>query len=121
MRGWLHLVDRIVASQPTGGMLLRATGGADESGAPPGALPAALADPRGWFESEQHALIASVERAAAMDLDDVAAELASALCGSLFITDNLFDAWRRTHDAALAAVRRTRNRPAEAALLAEVG
>jgi len=56
-----------------------------------------------------------------MYLDDVAAKLASALCGALFVTDNLFDAWRRTHDAALATVRRTGNRQAEAGLLAELG
>jgi DNA-binding SARP family transcriptional activator/tetratricopeptide (TPR) repeat protein len=125
MRGWLHLIGQIMASHPTGGMTLRpaipVTAGTVPAGAPPATLAAALADPRSWFEAEQQALVASVERAAARDLADVAAELASALCGSLFITDNLFDAWRRTHEAALAAVRRTGDRPAEAALLAEVG
>jgi tetratricopeptide (TPR) repeat protein len=123
MHGWLQLIDRILDSAPTGGMLLYQASGPDRDPAePPGAgRAAALSDPRGWFESEHHALIASVERAAAMDLDDVAAELASALCGALFITDNLFDAWRRTHDAALATVRRTGNRRAEAGLLAELG
>ena len=119
MRGWLLLIDRILASAPTGGMLLHQAAGAQDE--PAGAARAALADPRGWFEAEHHALIASVERAAAMDLDDVAAKLASALCGALFVTDNLFDAWRRTHDAALATVRRTGNRQAEAGLLAELG
>ncbi len=120
VQGWLHLIGQIMASQPTGGMTLRPAGPVP-SGAPPATLAAALADPRSWFEAEQHALVASVERAAARDLADVAAGLASALCGSLFVTDNLFDAWRRTHEAALAAVRRTGDRPAEAALLAEVG
>jgi DNA-binding SARP family transcriptional activator len=73
-----------------------------------------------WFEAEEHSLIASVEQAAAMDLDE-AADLASALSAAVFSTGNLFDSWNRTHDAALAAARRTGNRRAEAALLAEFG
>src|SRR5207247_13988 len=40
---------------------------------------------------------------------------------SLFAVANLFDAWGRTHNAALDAARRNGNRTAEATLLAEFG
>jgi DNA-binding SARP family transcriptional activator len=114
--GWLRRVDAISAAYPSGGIALRP--GVPSPDHLTGVVPA---DPRAWFAAEQHALVASVERAAALGLADVAAELASALCGSLFAIDNRFDAWTRTHDAALAAVRRAGNRQAEASLLSEFG
>ena len=114
--GWLRRVDAISAAYPSGGISLRP--GVPQPGHATGMVPA---DPRAWFAAEQHALVASVERAAALGLADVAAELASALCGSLFAIENRFDAWTRTHDAALAAVRRAQNRQAEASLLSEFG
>jgi DNA-binding SARP family transcriptional activator/tetratricopeptide (TPR) repeat protein len=120
LRGWLRLVDQTSAGYRSGGILLR--GPASPSAYPaPEVAGAVREDPRAWFQVEQHGLIASVERAAAMDLDDVAADLASALCGSLYSIGNLFDAWTRTHDVALATVRRAGNRHAEASLLAELG
>ena len=111
--GWIALVDGIGAAHPSGTISIRTPAAAGAGGQ--------VADPRGWFAANQHALVASVERAAALDLDDVAAGLASALCGSLFATDNRFDAWTRTHHAALATVRRQGNRRAEAWLLSEFG
>ncbi len=114
--GWLRRVDAISAAYPSGGIALRPGVPAPDQST--GVVPA---DPRAWFAAEQHALVASVERAAALGLADIAAELASALCGSLFAIDNRFDAWTRTHDAALAAVRRAGNRQAEASLLSEFG
>jgi len=114
--GWLRRVDAISAAYPSGGIPLRP--GVFEPDPTPGVVPT---DPRAWFAAEQHALVASVERAATLGLADVAAELASALCGSLFAIENRFDAWTRTHDAALAAVRKADNRPAEASLLSELG
>jgi DNA-binding SARP family transcriptional activator len=116
LAGWLRRVDAISAAYPSGGIALRP--GAPDPTIPPGPVPA---DPRAWFAAEQHALVASVERAAALGLADVAAELASALCGSLFAIENRFDAWTRTHDAALGAVRKAENRQAEASLLSEFG
>jgi DNA-binding SARP family transcriptional activator/tetratricopeptide (TPR) repeat protein len=116
LAGWLLRVDAISAAYPSGGISLRPPGTGHDPA--PGPIPG---DPRAWYAAEQHALVASVERAAALGLADVAAELASALCGSLFAIDNRFDAWTRTHDAALAAVRKADNRPAEASLLSEFG
>jgi DNA-binding SARP family transcriptional activator/tetratricopeptide (TPR) repeat protein len=116
LAGFLHRVDAISAAYPSGGISLRPHGAGHDPA--PGPVPV---DPRAWYAAEQHALVASVERAAALGLADVAAELASALCGSLFAIDNRFDAWTRTHDAALAAVRKADNRQAEASLLSEFG
>ena len=117
------LADSITAGSPTGGLLLRARRREDQRPGPwlAATLGAAPADPRTWFALEHHALVASVERAAAMDLDQIASELASALCASLFAVKNMFEARARTHDAAFAAVRRAGNRSAEAVLLAEFG
>jgi DNA-binding SARP family transcriptional activator len=117
--GLLRIVDKIVAGNPTGGMAVRFSQAG--TAGPTATQSRALADPRGWFEAEQYVLVAGVERAAQMDLTEAAADLASALCGSLFVTNNLFDAWTRTHDAALASARRTGNKRAEARLIAEVG
>lgn len=120
--GWLYLVDAIMAGRPPGGLPLR-----DQNAAGRRPLPwlapvvdLALTDPRAWFAVEHYSLVASVEQAAALDLDQLAADLASALAAS-FAVSNLFDAWTRTHNAALAAVRRTGNRRAEGTLLAEFG
>jgi DNA-binding SARP family transcriptional activator/tetratricopeptide (TPR) repeat protein len=116
MAGWLERVNAVRAGNPTGGLVLQR---------PPADAaarhPRLVSEPRAWLDADQHALVASVERAAALDLDDLACDLASALCGSLFAVANLFDAWTRTHDAALAAARRAGNRAAEALLLAEFG
>jgi tetratricopeptide (TPR) repeat protein len=123
--GWLYLIDSIMAGRPTGGLLLRDRR-ADRTGdrqarpwlAP--AVDAAMAAPRTWFAVEHHSLVATVERAAALDLDQATSDLASALSAS-FAVSNLFDAWTRTHNAALNAVRRAANRRAEGMLLAEFG
>jgi DNA-binding SARP family transcriptional activator/tetratricopeptide (TPR) repeat protein len=118
--GWIHLVDRVGSSQPSGGIVLRRSRPSGQGWAP-SVLTDALARPYGWFDAELHALTATVELAAELDLDDEAVALASGLCGAVFTVGNLFDAWTRTHDAALASVRRTGNRAGEAALLAETG
>ncbi|TDV48874.1 AfsR/SARP family transcriptional regulator [Actinophytocola oryzae] len=122
--GWLHLVDAILASRPPGGLSLRAQRATAVEREPlPGRTPAvqaALADPGTWFATEHHSLVAAVERAAALDLGRLAGDLASALSAS-FAVSNLFDAWARTHNSALAAARRTGDRQTEAMLLTEFG
>lgn len=122
---WLHLVDAVMAGRPPGGLPLRdqSEAGRGEERPFPWLAPVvdvALADPRAWFAAEHYSLVTSVEQAAALDLDQPAADLASALTAS-FAVSNLFDAWTRTHNAALAAVRRMGNRRAEGTLLAEFG
>lgn len=121
--GWLYLVDTVLASRPPGGLSLRAQ--RTVAGREPWpwlarAVDMALTDSRIWFATEHHSLVASVERAAALDLARLAGDLASALSAS-FAVSNLFDAWTRTHDSALAAARRGGDRQAEGMLLAEFG
>ncbi|MFI6317715.1 BTAD domain-containing putative transcriptional regulator [Nonomuraea sp. NPDC050556] len=116
---WLWLIERSGRSSSSW-----AASRERRPGAPPldaEAAAAILANPRAWFEAEQTALVVGVERAAAMNLHELAGELASALCGSAFAANNLFEAWTRTHTAALAAARRASDSRAEARLLAEWG
>lgn len=80
-----------------------------------------LAEPERWFEAEQDALVAVVERAAALDLSALASRLAAALSSSSFALTNQFSLWWRTHQAALAAAERTGDQAAEARLLGGLG
>ncbi|MGH3621819.1 MAG: tetratricopeptide repeat protein, partial [Sciscionella sp.] len=63
-----------------------------------------LADPFAWFESERVALVAAVEQAAALKLDEFAWELASLLRFFLRVRGYLDD-WRRTNELALSATK----------------
>jgi DNA-binding SARP family transcriptional activator/tetratricopeptide (TPR) repeat protein len=118
--GWLGLVERLAKAQPAGVIGYRPRGSTARADLPEVAR-TATADSRAWLEAEQNALVLTVERAAALDLDALAVELSSALCGSVFLLHNLLDAWGRTHTAALAAARRAGNLQGEAVLLAELG
>jgi DNA-binding SARP family transcriptional activator/tetratricopeptide (TPR) repeat protein len=85
-----------------------------------------VASPYDWFRAEEEALTTAVELAAALDLDSIAVELATALSGAAFgghhrILDDPFGSWQRTHDAALTAARRNDNALGEATLLAGLG
>ncbi|GAA4014492.1 BTAD domain-containing putative transcriptional regulator [Allokutzneria multivorans] len=74
-----------------------------------------------WFEQEEAALITAVERAAELDLAESAAGLAEALVFAWFAVRNRYDGWERTHNAALAALRRAGLRHGEAALECSLG
>ncbi|MFE0100413.1 BTAD domain-containing putative transcriptional regulator [Streptomyces sp. NPDC059009] len=87
----------------------------------PEAVRSALADPAAWFDAEADAIAAAVERAAALDLHTLACEAAALLCSSAYALGNRFEAWWRTHDAALAAARRAEDRAGEALLLIGIG
>ncbi|MGH4031965.1 BTAD domain-containing putative transcriptional regulator [Actinomycetota bacterium Odt1-20B] len=87
----------------------------------PEAVRSALADPSAWFDAEADAIAAAVERAAALDLHTLACEAAALLCSSAYALGNRFEAWWRTHDAALAAARRAEDRAGEALLLIGLG
>ncbi|MEU6127118.1 BTAD domain-containing putative transcriptional regulator, partial [Streptomyces sp. NPDC047123] len=131
----LWLTGRVASATPSGAVELHR--GFLDSGGPgtakPGALrhhvrpvgPAAtrraLADPAAWFEAEADAFAAAVERAAAYDLHALACEAAAALCSSAYAVGNRFEAWWRSHDAALAAARRAEDRSGEALLLIGLG
>ncbi|MFD9108656.1 AfsR/SARP family transcriptional regulator [Streptomyces bottropensis] len=81
----------------------------------------ALEDPFAWFDAEADTLTNAVERAAALGLHTLACEAAAALCSSSFAIKNRFDAWWRSHDAALAAARRAEDRSGEALLIIGLG
>jgi DNA-binding SARP family transcriptional activator/tetratricopeptide (TPR) repeat protein len=74
-----------------------------------------------WFDAEEPALIAAVERAASLDLVAAACGLADALVFASFAARNNFDGWERTHTAAGAAARRAGDRLAEAAMECGIG
>ncbi|MEU8380502.1 BTAD domain-containing putative transcriptional regulator [Streptosporangium sp. NPDC048865] len=118
--GWLWLLEKVRAVEPSGMIAMRESYGLAVP-TDPGTARAVLAAPNTWFRIEEEPLVAGVELAAAMDLDDAAIELASALCHSVFAAENQFTAWSRTHDAALAVARRQGNAAGQATLLAELG
>lgn len=132
---WLWLTGRAASATPSGAVELHR--GLLDSGGPggsvagdlrqlvrpvgPEATQRALADPAAWFEAEADAIAAAVERAAALDLHTLACEAAAALCSSAYTVGNRFEAWWRTHDAALAAARRAEDSAGEALLLIGLG
>ncbi|MCG5221110.1 BTAD domain-containing putative transcriptional regulator [Streptosporangium soli] len=123
--GWLWLVQQLGEAVPIGIPTHR---GVHDLARPVDqqVLRRALADPHGWLRAEEETLIVAVELAAAMDLDDIAVELAATLCstaleGSRYVFDNPFAAWHRTHDAALAVACRMGNTLGEATLRAGLG
>ncbi|MFI7131957.1 BTAD domain-containing putative transcriptional regulator [Nonomuraea sp. NPDC050153] len=123
--GWIWLVERInemappyLISVPASYRLARPI---DD-----GVARSVVADPHAWFRGEQDALIAGVELAAAMNLDELAVELTAALSrtafgGHQYVFDDPFASWRRTHEVALQAARRMDNARGEAILLAGLG
>ncbi|UQT60908.1 tetratricopeptide repeat protein [Streptomyces durmitorensis] len=132
---WLWLTGRAASATPSGAVelhrgLLDAGGPGGAAGEAlrklvcpvgPEATQRALADPAAWFEAEADAIAAAVERAAALDLHTLSCEAAAALCSSAYTVGNRFEAWWRTHDAALAAARRAEDRAGEALLLIGLG
>ncbi|MFF1379967.1 BTAD domain-containing putative transcriptional regulator [Streptomyces sp. NPDC058308] len=131
----LWLTGRVASAIPSGAVELHR--GFLDSGGPAGtdsgslrrlvrpvgpeATRRALADPAAWFEAEADAFAAAVERAASFDLHTLACEAAAALCSSAYAVGNRFEAWWRSHDAALAAARRAEDRSGEALLLIGLG
>ncbi|MFE2547454.1 BTAD domain-containing putative transcriptional regulator [Streptomyces sp. NPDC059355] len=112
---WLWLIRRHAAAAPSGELEMCAHYTTARAGAPVAENAAA------WYESEAAALVAAVERAAALDLAIPAREVALALGSSSFGVANRFEEWWRTHDAAIAAARRAGDRSGEAMLLAGLG
>ena len=118
--GWLWLIEQISRQAPSGEISSR---GSYRQAVPldPELAAPFLAAPRTWFEVELDAFVAGVERAAALELADLAGELTSALSGSVFAMTNRQQAWSRALAAAIAAARRAGDTHGEARLLAEHG
>ncbi|MFH0178692.1 BTAD domain-containing putative transcriptional regulator [Streptomyces cacaoi] len=82
---------------------------------------ALLERPAAWFAAEQACLLAAVEYCADHGMERPARDLAGALMASSAALYNQFDAWSRSHAAAMAAVRRGEDGEGEAWLLAGLG
>jgi DNA-binding SARP family transcriptional activator/tetratricopeptide (TPR) repeat protein len=118
--GWLSMMEQISHRAPSGAISPRSTYG-QAVAIDPTLAASYLASPQAWFEAEQEAFVVGVERAAALDLADLAGELASALSGSVFLMYNVHPAWSRTLSAAIGAARRAGDIHGEARLLVELG
>jgi hypothetical protein len=115
--GWLALADQADRRLPSN------LYGVGHGGAPRWPVTTAgapLADPVAWFEAERIGLVAAVDQAAELGLDELAWDVAGSLINFLDLRGYLDD-WRHTHEAALAAVRRAANRRGEASLLRGFG
>jgi DNA-binding SARP family transcriptional activator len=86
---------------------------------PPYAVGRILTDPSGWYQSERYALVTAIRQASDAGFDELCWDLACTAAG-LFGLHGHLDQWRQTHELALAAVRRTKNRRGEAAMLRSI-
>jgi DNA-binding SARP family transcriptional activator/Tfp pilus assembly protein PilF len=106
---------------PAAGGSAQATGwaaGVSDGSAPPTEASAHLTDePAAWFAAEQPCLLAAVLHCADHGMFDAARELAATLMAASVALYNQFDAWSRSHEVALAAVRRGGDVEGEAWLL----
>lgn len=78
-------------------------------------------DKDAWFAREEPLLTRLVERAAELDLAEIACQLAEVLVFAWFGLRNRYEAWERTHTAALEAVWRTGDVRLEAVLRCSLG
>jgi tetratricopeptide (TPR) repeat protein/transcriptional regulator with XRE-family HTH domain len=115
--GWLALAEQ--ADQHTDQRTMRVIHG-DAPRWQPQMTAAVATDPLGWFEAERAALIAAVQQASAIRLDELAWDLAGCLARFLF-TRNYYDDWRRTQEAGVTAARRAGNRRGQAYALLTLG
>jgi DNA-binding SARP family transcriptional activator len=77
-------------------------------------------DAQAWLDQESALLVQTVVRASQLGLHRLACELSAALFSSFRLRDS-FDAWWRTHEAALAAARAAGDLVSEAILLRGLG
>jgi DNA-binding SARP family transcriptional activator/tetratricopeptide (TPR) repeat protein len=78
-------------------------------------------DKDAWFAREESLLTKLVERAAELGLAEIASQLAEVLVFAWFGLRNRYEAWERTHTAALEAVWKTGNVRLEAVLRCSLG
>ncbi|MFD7436422.1 BTAD domain-containing putative transcriptional regulator [Streptomyces sp. NPDC059861] len=111
---WLGLARSAAARGPGGASRLLPGTTAEEPADPAG-------EPTAWFAAEQRCLLAAVTHCAEHGMSDAARELAAALMAASAALYNQFDAWSRSHDVALEAVRRGGDVEGEAWLLNGLG
>lgn len=132
---WLGMARSAAANGPGGASRLLPVTPADGSAhAPDGPTPLTkpltdltgesadlTCEPAAWFAAEQRCLLAAVTHCAEHGMFDAARELAATLMAASAALYNQFDAWSRSHDVALAAVRRGGDVEGEAWLLNGLG
>ncbi|MGW1561278.1 AfsR/SARP family transcriptional regulator [Streptomyces sp. NPDC002144] len=120
---WLGLAKRAAARGPGGAARYFPQPAAVRSldALDPRAEDELLQRPAAWFAAEQACLLAAVEYCADHGMDRAARDLAGALIASSAALYNQFDAWSRSHAAAMAAVRRSGDGEGEAWLLTGLG
>ncbi|MET9912377.1 BTAD domain-containing putative transcriptional regulator [Streptomyces sp. NPDC006476] len=120
---WLGLAKRAAARGPGGAARYFPEPAAVRSldASDPRAEDELLQRPAAWFAAEQACLLAAVEYCADHGMDRAARDLAGALIASSAALYNQFDAWSRSHAAAMAAVRRSGDGEGEAWLLTGLG
>ncbi|WP_020133731.1 AfsR/SARP family transcriptional regulator [Streptomyces sp. 351MFTsu5.1] len=113
---WLGLAEKAAARGPGGAARYFPEPAAVRPVDPldPRAEEELLARPAAWFAAEQAGLLAAVDHCADHGMDRAARDLAGALIASSVALYNQFDAWSRSHTAAMAAVRRSGDREGEA-------
>jgi DNA-binding SARP family transcriptional activator len=79
-----------------------------------------LANPMGWFRAERAGLVQAVTQAARVGLDELCWDLAVTSV-TLFESEFRVEDWQKTHELALAAVRRAGNVRGEAAVRYSLG
>lgn len=87
---------------------------------PAGVVESLLVEPMQWFQTEYENLVSAVTVAAQLECDDICWDLAVTSV-TLFENSAHHDAWRDTHEVAMAAVQRTGNRRGQAALWYSLG
>ncbi|MEU2623646.1 tetratricopeptide repeat protein [Streptomyces sp. NPDC007157] len=117
---WLDLARKAAARGP-GGAVRHFPEPAAVRPLDPETEEALLARPAAWFAAEQAGLLAAVTHCADHGMTRAARDLAGALIASSAALYNQFDAWSRSHTAAMAAVRRGGDVEGEAWLLAGLG
>lgn len=118
--GWMSIVDLVAADSPPEEIQWRRTPVRRRTvSATTSKL--VVASPQAWFDLEQPALVAGVERGAALGLHDLVREVASARLGPSFLGVNRYESRERMNAAALGAARRAGDRLGEAILLTELG
>lgn len=86
----------------------------------PGLVQHLVAYPVAWYECERASIVALVQQAGALGLDELCWDLAASAM-SLFGTRNDYDEWHATHQCALAATTRAGNRRGEAMIRLGLG
>jgi tetratricopeptide (TPR) repeat protein len=119
---WLGMARSAAAHGPGGASRLLPLTTADESTSADADEPANPAcEPTAWFAAEQRCLLVAVTHCAEHGMFDAARELAATLMAASAALYNEFDAWSRSHDVALEAVRRGGDVEGEARLLNGLG